>query len=142
MSYQYFIASRYRNKESVLRLANKLKENNKRVYCFIESLSTIKHVGNIGDDPEECMKRLEGIKDWRNSIEYKELFKSHMDALKNSETVIVLFPIGSSASIEAGVAFGLGKKLISIGTPDKPETLYLIFDQCYSSIDEFLSSNH
>jgi hypothetical protein len=54
--------------------------------------------------------------------------------------VILLLPAGTSAHIEAGIAFGLKKKLILIGIPEKPETLYFIFDEYYDTADDFLQS--
>lgn len=51
--------------------------------------------------------------------------------------MILLLPAGTSAHIEAGIAFGLGKKLILIGKPEKPETLYFIFDEYYGTIESF-----
>jgi hypothetical protein len=34
----------------------------------------------------------------------------------------------------------LEKKLVLIGNPEKPETLYLIFDAFFDTVAEFLSS--
>ena len=52
----------------------------------------------------------------------------------------MLLPAGSSVHMEAGIAYGLGKPLILIGEPEKPETLYLVFNERYKSIDEFLKT--
>lgn len=49
-------------------------------------------------------------------------------------------PAGKSAHIEAGIAYGLGKKLVLIGEQKKTESHYLIFDEFYKSIDDFLTS--
>jgi hypothetical protein len=42
--------------------------------------------------------------------------------------------------MEAGVAFGLNKKLILIGEVEKPETVYLMFSERYPDIERFLKS--
>ncbi len=69
-----------------------------------------------------------------------EMFRCDLDGLKNAEKVIMLLPCGNAAHIEAGIAYGLGKHLILIGEPEKPETLYLIFEERYLDEEEFLKS--
>ncbi len=140
MKYQYFIASRYRNKDTVLELAHKLREKGKTLYCFIESETSLKHVGGLGADPEEAMKGFEALPDWTNNPAVREVFEMDMNALKDSENVILLLPAGKSAHIEAGAAYGLGKNLIVIGEQKETESLYLIFNHFFKSIDEFINS--
>lgn len=52
----------------------------------------------------------------------------------------MLLPAGKSCHIEAGIAYGLGKKCILIGQQKEAESLYLIFDDNYNSVDEFLEN--
>jgi len=47
---------------------------------------------------------------------------------------------GKSAHIEAGAAFGMGKKCILIGEQKEAESNYLIFDESYSIADEFINN--
>jgi hypothetical protein len=54
--------------------------------------------------------------------------------------VILLLPAGLAAHIEAGVAFGMNKKLILIGEVEKPEILYLMFQERYKDIESFLDT--
>lgn len=42
--------------------------------------------------------------------------------------------------MEAGVSYGLNKKLIVIGEVEKPETLYLMFNERYPDIETFLAT--
>ena len=59
MKYQYFISSRWRNRDQVLILASNLRKKGKTVYCFIEE----KHnPGTPDDDPEEVMAKFEARK--------------------------------------------------------------------------------
>lgn len=109
MSHEYFIASRYRNKDTVLDLAQKLREKRKTVYCFIESDASIAHCGTVESDPGETMKKFEATPDWTNDPGVRTIFDSDTDALKASETVILLLPAGKSAHVEAGAAYGFGK---------------------------------
>lgn len=86
------------------------------------------------------MHDFENISDWRTNPEVKKVFDVDMDALKASAHVVLLLPAGKSAHIEAGVAYGLGKKLSVIGEQKEAESLYLIFGSFYESIDAFVSS--
>lgn len=143
MKYQYFIASRWRNKEQVLELTKKLRNKGRSVYCFVEGDGTEYKLKDTEEklEPEEFMKKFESIPNWRNEKVVKEIFDVDMSALRDSEALILLLPAGKSAHIEAGVAYGLGKHLILIGEQKETESLYLIFDEIYNSIDDFISKN-
>jgi nucleoside 2-deoxyribosyltransferase len=80
------------------------------------------------------------VKDFHNDEYYKKVFEDDLEGLKNAEKVILLLPAGTSAHMEAGIAFGLGKPLILIGEAEKPETLYLVFKERYSTMEEFLAT--
>ena len=140
MKYQYFIASRWRNKDIVLELTRKLREKGKNVYCFIESEASQKYVEVLHKDTEKQMEILEAIENWREDKRIRELFEGDMNALRESEAVVLLLPAGKSSHIEAGVAYGLKKKLILIGEQKEAETLYLIFNEVYRTIDDFITS--
>ena len=77
-------------------------------------------------DPDRERRRLRGDGD--------------VAAPEDAHTVVLLLPAGTSAHMEAGIASGLGKHLVLIGEPAKPETLYLIFDECFSSVGAFLET--
>jgi hypothetical protein len=129
MKYQYFIASSSRNKDKIVELTEKLRNKGKTVYSFIETNPLEKLISEEID-----------VKDWRENPMNKFIFKKDMDPLRVSETLILLLPAGKSAHIEAGVAYGLGRKCIFIGEPEETDSLYLIFDEDYPTIDEFVSS--
>lgn len=141
MTYDYFIASRFRNKEIVLELAKKIRAAGKTVYAFIESKPSTEHVEKLEDsDTETAMQSFEAIPDWRNDSRVKDIFETDMTALKNSDALVLLLPAGKSAHMEAGTAYGLGKQTIVIGEQKETESLYLIFDEFYDSIDHFIAS--
>jgi nucleoside 2-deoxyribosyltransferase len=129
MKYQYFIASSSRNKDKIIELTEKLRQIGKTVYSFIETNPLKKRISEEID-----------VKDWRNSEMNNYIFQKDMKPLKESETLILLLPAGKSGHIEAGVAYGLGKKCIFIGKPEETDSLYLIFEKDYPTIDEFISS--
>lgn len=140
MHYDYFVASRYRNKPEVLRLVHTLQEKGKSVYSFIESEASLKHVGGIEEDPHEQMKKYEARDNWKEDMAIREIFESDMSALRNSSALVMLLPAGKSVHIEAGAAYGLGKNCILIGEQKETESLYLIFNEVYPTIDAFISS--
>lgn len=136
--YDFFIAARYRNKENALDLTNKIRAKGYHPYCFVESDASRAHCGTTDCDAEEAMKEFEAIEDWKNDTGVRNIFETDMNALRNSEVLILLLPAGKSAHMETGVAYGLGKKLILIGEQKETESLYLMFDEFYDSIDRFV----
>lgn len=49
---------------------------------------------------------------------------------------LLVLPAGKSAHIEAGIAYGLGKKCYAIGEYDVTDSLYLIFDKIFKNENE------
>ena len=141
MQYDYFVASRWRNKDEVLDLAGKIREKGKTVYTFIEGDGETYQLKDKEGKmhPEEFMKHFENL-DWKSDTAIGEVFEVDMNALRKSAQVILLLPAGKSAHIEIGIAYGLGKKCILIGEQKEAESLYLIFDNTYPTIDDFLAS--
>ncbi|MEE3344269.1 MAG: hypothetical protein VZS44_09285 [Bacilli bacterium] len=65
-----------------------------------------------------------------------------MNGEKNSDNLLLVLPAGKSAHIEAGIAYGLGKKCYAIGEYDVTDSLYLIFDRIFKNekeLKEFLT---
>ena len=133
----YTIISRFRNKEQCQCLIKKLEEKGKTCYDFCALPAD---PNNADAHPEEQMKHHESVKDFYNDPYFQHMFEKDLNGLKNANTVIMLLPAGTSAHIEAGIAFGLEKPLILIGEPEKPESLYLIFKERYKTIDEFIET--
>jgi len=133
MRYDYFIASRFRNKQAVLELTRLLREKGKTVYCFVEDYDEV-------STPEEYMQTFENTPDWKNAPVVREMFEKDMTALRNSDTFILLLPAGKSAHVEAGAAYGMGKKCIVIGEQKEAESLYLIFNEFFTSSEEFIKT--
>ena|SRR3989344_5683945 len=137
MKYQYFIASRWRNRDNVIELTRRLREKGNTVYCFMESTPS-SEVGAIDDDPEEVMRKYEAILNWRDDERVQNIFHTDMNALRGSEALVLLLPAGKSAHMEAGVAYGLGKRMILIGEQKETESLYLMFNELYPNMDQFI----
>jgi len=86
------------------------------------------------------MAAFESIENWREDPRVRDIFETDMEALRASDAVVVLMPVGKSGHIESGVAYGLGKQTIMIGEQVETESLYLIFDQEFSTVDLFIES--
>ncbi len=69
----------------------------------------------------------------------KIIFKHDLNGLKNSDNFLLVLPAGKSAHIEAGIAYGLGKKCYAIGEYDVTDSLYLIFDKIFKNENELKS---
>ncbi|MBD3366371.1 hypothetical protein GF360_03485 [candidate division WWE3 bacterium] len=142
MKYEFYIAARWRNKENVLKLARGLESRKKIAYNFIEGDGEqyeFKEQEKILE-PEELMEKFESIPNWKNDSKVKEIFEVDIQAIKNSEKLILLLPAGKSAHIEAGIAYGMGKECIVIGEQKEAESLYLIFSKFYETIEDFVKS--
>jgi nucleoside 2-deoxyribosyltransferase len=133
----YTVLAKFRNKEAAQTLIQALRAKGKTCYDFFD----------MQDDPygaemspEERMKHFEQTQNFFADANFRMIFEKDLNGLKKAETVIVLLPAGNAVHIEAGIAFGLGKKLIVIGEIEKPESLYLIFNEHYKTIEEFLET--
>ena len=137
MKYQYFLATRWRNKEIAIPLIDLIKKEGKTIYSCFDSRHNTQR---IKEDPNEAMTIFESKENWQKDQEINDIFHTDMDGLKQSETLIMLLPAGKSSHIEAGVAYGMGKKCILIGEQVETESVYLIFSETYKSIDNFIST--
>jgi len=143
MKYDYFVTGRWRNRDSVEEVMAKLRAAGHSVYCFIENAyegDGIKYDISPGADIEKMMNATENLKDWQTNPTFKKIYETDMNALKQSKAAVVVFPIGFSAHMELGAAYGLGKKCYGIGLPEKAETLYLMFDAIYPHVEKFLEA--
>jgi len=134
--YDFFISGRWRNRDKVVALTHEIRKKGHSAYCFFETLLSKERAKN---DPEEEMKFFEKL-DWRNDPYVKDIFTTDMEAEKNSDVFVMLLPAGKSCHIEAGAAYGMGKKCILIGKQKEAESLYLIFHEIYTSEADFLKT--
>ena len=136
MIFDFFISSRWRNRDQVLDLLHKIRAKGKTAYCFFEADHSKARVDN---DPEIDMAAFEK-RDWRNDEYVKTVFENDMQGERESKVLVMLLPAGKSCHIEAGVAYGMGKKCILVGEQKEAESLYLIFSEFYPNIDSFINS--
>ena len=137
MRYDYFIACRWRNRDNVLDLADKLRAKGKIVYTCFDSEQSL---ADKKKDPEEAMQEFEATENWESDENVRKIFDTDMNALRNSQNLILLLPAGKSAHIEAGAAYGMGKRCILIGEQKEAESNYLIFNELYPTADKFINN--
>lgn len=131
------VIGRFRNSDNVRSLIAAIRSKGKTCYDFTAKPAD----PNNPDAPfEEQMKVLESHPDFLNDPVHRSHYQRDLAGLRNANAIVLLLPAGTSAHIEAGIAFGLGKKLVLIGKPDKPETLYFIFDEYFKTVDDFLGT--
>ena len=69
----------------------------------------------------------------------RTIFEHDLEGEKSSDNLLLVLPAGKSAHIEAGIAYGLGKKCYAIGEYDVTDSLYLIFDKIFKDENELKS---
>lgn len=78
-------------------------------------------------------------KDWKSDPEIKEIYEKDIEGLREADIFIMILPAGNSSHITSGIAFALNKKTVLIGNPEKVETHYLIFNEPYNSIADYIA---
>lgn len=141
--YEFFIAGRMRNREKILEICEIFDELNISYYCFLKNEKSFTESGlDLNETADEIQNKFEKLK--LNSNEVKLIFDEDMEGEKNSENLLLVLPAGKASHIEAGIAYGWGKKCYAIGEYDATDSLYLIFDKIFSNKDElreFLKNN-
>lgn len=90
--------------------------------------------GNKNQTPEEKQQEFESL--GLKSDVVLNLFHNDLEGEKNSKNLLLVLPAGKAAHIEAGIAYGLGKKCYAIGEYEATDTLYNIFQEIFSNEDD------
>lgn len=136
--YEFFIAGRSRNKENILKICDLFDKYNISYYCFLKNEKAWGY-GNSNQTPEEKQKEFESLN--LKSDVVLRVFLNDMNAEKSSKNLLVVLPAGKASHIEAGVAYGLGKKCYAIGEYESTDSLYNIFEEIFADeneLEEFL----
>lgn len=131
--YEFFIAGRARNKESILQICDLFDKYNISYYCFLKNEDDWGY-GNKNQTAEEKQKEFESL-NLKSDI-VLNLFNNDLDGEKNSKNLLLVLPAGKAAHIEAGIAYGLSKKCYAIGEYEQTDTLYNIFENIFESTHE------
>ncbi|HVC36561.1 MAG TPA: hypothetical protein VNE40_03955 [Candidatus Dormibacteraeota bacterium] len=131
--YDFFVAGRWRNRDVVKEVLETIRSHGKTAYCFIENLYEGEEVEfSMDGDIETIMQSLESLP--MNDPFVSKVFETDITAERQSDNFILVLPAGISGHVEAGAAYGMGKKCYAIGKLEKTETLYLIFDKIFPDI--------
>ena len=137
MKYDFFIAGRTRNSEKLEEILNIIRRNKKSAWCFVEKtyLRGANAKVNLDAGGDKAIQQFEEL-DLNDDL-VRQIFKDDLRAQRDAENFVLVLPAGISGHIEAGIAFGLGKKCYAIGKPEKTESLYHIFDKIFADKSEF-----
>jgi hypothetical protein len=131
--YDFFIAGRWRNKENVKPVLDAVRASGKTAYCFIENEYKGEAVEfKMDEDPDIFMKQSEALAQDNPLI--RKIFEIDIAAERGADNFLLVLPAGIAGHIEAGAAYGMGKKCYAIGELEKTETLYCIFDEIFPDI--------
>jgi hypothetical protein len=133
MKYDFFIAGRWRNEGIVREVLETVRASGNTAYCFIENDYKGEKVEFItGKDADKFMQESEVLAQDDKLI--KKIFETDMNAELHSQNFLLVFPAGISSHIEAGVAYGAGKKCYAVGIPEKTEPLYTVFETIFPDV--------
>ena len=137
--YEFFIAGKTRNKNNILKICDIFDKYNISYYCFLKNDDTMNSYGEEGQTEDEKMKVFENL--GLKSDIVLNIFKQDLDNEKACKNLLLVLPAGNSGHIEAGIAYGMGKKCYAIGEFDATDSLYNIFENIFESeqqLEEFL----
>lgn len=134
MKYDFFIAGRSRNKENIIKICDMFDKYNISYYCFLKtgvtSFGTYNKDSNV-DEKQDYFEKLD-----LNSDIVTKIFETDIEGERQSKNLLLVLPAGKSGHIEAGIAYGLGKKCYALGEYDSTDSLYHIFDKIFKDNDE------
>lgn len=115
----------------IISVLDLVRQSGRTAYCFIENEYLGQKVEfGLHDNPDNFMNALENLP--QDDPLVQRIFKTDIEAEKNSENFLLVLPAGISGHIEAGAAYGMGKKCYAVGEIAKTETLYGIFDKIFA----------
>lgn len=132
--YDFFIAGRWRNKDNIKPVVDMVRTSGHSAYCFIENEYESETLSvKVDGDPEMFMKQSEAMA--QDDPIIREIFDADISAERAADIFLLVLPAGIAAHIEAGAAYGMGKKCYAIGQLEKTETLYCIFDRIFPDLE-------
>ena len=133
IKYDFFIAGRWRNRDSIKRVLDTVRDSGFSAYSFIENeYSGESFSVKLDGDVDHFMTRSENVP--LDDPLIHKIFEADMEAERSAKNFLLVLPAGLNAHIESGVAYGMGKKCFAVGAFEKTETLYCIFDTVFPDI--------
>ncbi|HEX7963023.1 MAG TPA: hypothetical protein VF466_00375 [Candidatus Saccharimonadales bacterium] len=131
----FYIAGRWRNRDNIKAVLDAVRASGRSAYCFIENTyenEELPFTGTTPEDIEASMQATEVASQDHPSI--RKIFADDLAAERDAKNFLLVLPAGLAAHIEAGIAYGMGKKCYAVGQPEKTETLYCIFDKMFPDL--------
>jgi len=132
--YEFFIAGKTRNKDNILAICDLFDKYNISYYCFLKNDDTMNSYSNENQTGEEKMSIFENL-DLKSDI-VLNIFHEDLENEKLSKNFLLVLPAGKSGHIEAGIAYGMGKKCYAIGEYEATDSLYNIFENIFKDNNE------
>lgn len=137
--YDFFIAGRWRNKDNIIPVVDAVRASGLSAYCFIENAYEGEKLSfniNSQEAIEASMRQSEIMS--QDDPMIRKIFTNDIDAERDADNFLLVLPAGIAGHIEAGVAYGMGKKCYAVGMPEKTETLYCIFDKIFPDVESLV----
>lgn len=139
MHTDFMVVGRVRNGKNLARLADGIRSLGYSCYSCLDQIDL-----SVFGTWNNAQDQVENHQDFWNSLYLKEVYQNNRDGLFGAKTVVLLLPAGLDSHAEIGRASGLGKKVVLIGEPEKPETIYYVFgeykNERFPDIENFLNS--
>ena len=103
-------------------------------YCFLKTDASMGGFIKNNNSTEEQMKEFEQMDLKSDTV--LSIFNEDLENEKASKNLLLVLPAGKSGHIEAGIAYGMGKKCYAIGDFDVTDSLYNIFDIIFNNKNE------
>ncbi len=132
--YDFFIAGKTRNKDNILKICDLFDKYNISYYCFLKNDETMNTYGSSKQTAEEKMEVFENLSLKSDTV--LKIFHEDLENEKLSKNFLLVLPAGKSGHIEAGIAYGMGKKCYAVGEFDATDSLYNIFDKIFNDENE------
>lgn len=125
---EYFVAGSWRNRDAIEEVLVALDEVGASHYSFVR----------VGYSEAAAALARPGGADHAalNSTAVREIFEQDLEALRAADRFVLVLPAGRAAHMEAGIAYGLGKRCYAVGLVERSETLYRIFDNMFSGVHD------
>jgi hypothetical protein len=136
LAMNYFIASRWENMKQVQYLTENLHALGHDIFSYVNDKRNFVPKKDL-EQPAEVFKAGD---DWQTRPALRAMFEKGMEGLANCDIAVLLLPAGETSHIEAGIAYGLAKKLVLIGEPPVVKTHYLIFSEWHKTIEDYIKS--
>lgn len=133
---KYFIASRWENMKQVQYLTENLHSLGHDIFSYVNDQRNFVPKKALEQPPEVFTSG----DDWRTRPTLRSMFDKSMEGIAACDVTVLLLPAGESSHIEAGIAYGLGKKMVLIGEPPVVKTHYLIFGEWHKTIEDYITS--